>query len=64
MVNGPIRLLVQYLAGPYEEPLTGLDCTVFNFENVPIGGVGGGAVVDEFTNWGAGSCSHRQSAVS
>ena len=27
MVNGSIRLLVQHLAGPNAEPLSGLDCT-------------------------------------
>ena len=26
MINGSIRLLVQHLAGPDAEPLTGLDC--------------------------------------
>ena len=64
LVNGSIRLLVQFLVSPNMEPLSESDCTVFNFENIPIGGVGGGAVDDEFTNWGAGSGSHFQSAVS
>ena len=36
MVNDSIRLLFQYLAGPDAEPLTGLDCTGYDFDTLDI----------------------------